>query len=332
MSVFTVDPTAFAYVTQFGAPVETYDGGARASEAGLHFRWPWPIQSVQSLDRRLQYFDLPATELLTHDAQGKTIDQTLTVEAFVCWRIVGKDQDATAVDRFVRRIGTPERAQAILGQRVNSQLGALVGQLPMSDLVNIETLPTGEHKVDATMERLRKQLLDGLQTQTRQEYGVELVDVRLRRFNHPSGVRQKIFDRIASERNRKAEYYRSEGLKLAQNIRSTAEEKQRELLAKARAEERILKGQAETEADLIRNRAHSQDPEFYVFLKKLEKMQSILGENKTVLLLSTHRPIFDLLFQPPGPSGSPTPGRITGLPLPPGAENSNAKGAPKGGQ
>ena len=56
MSVFTVDPTEFAYVTEFGAPVATYDG-ARDEDAGLHFRWPWPVQSVRRLDRRLQYLD-----------------------------------------------------------------------------------------------------------------------------------------------------------------------------------------------------------------------------------------------------------------------------------
>ena len=62
MSLFTVDPTEFVYVTQFGAPVATYDGGARDSDAGLYFRLPWPIQSVQRLDRRLQNFDLPPIE------------------------------------------------------------------------------------------------------------------------------------------------------------------------------------------------------------------------------------------------------------------------------
>src|SRR5436190_23935050 len=78
---FTVDPTEFVYVTQFGAPVAVYDGGARDSDAGLHWRWPWPVQSVQRLDRRLQYFDLPAAELLTKDAAGE-IDKTLTVRAY----------------------------------------------------------------------------------------------------------------------------------------------------------------------------------------------------------------------------------------------------------
>src|SRR5205085_5129154 len=81
-----VDRTEFVYVTQFGRHVSTYDG-RQPDEAGLHWRWPWPIQSISRLDRRLFVFDLPDAELLTHDQQGKTIDRTLTIGAYVCWRI-----------------------------------------------------------------------------------------------------------------------------------------------------------------------------------------------------------------------------------------------------
>jgi modulator of FtsH protease HflC len=333
MSVFTVDPTEFVYVTEWGAPVATYDGGARDSEAGLYLRWPWPVQSVQRLDRRLQHFDLPATELLTHDPRGKTIDKTLTVEAYVCWRILGKDEDASAVDRFIRRMGTAERARQILGQRLNSQLGALVGQMRMEDLISDKTDEGGIRKVDVTMKALQKKLIESLQTQARDSYGVELVDVRLRRFNHPAQVRESIFERIRSERTLKVEDYRSRGQREAEDIKSRAQEKVRVLLAEARAEEKRLKGKADTEADLIRTRAHSQDPEFFVFLKKLEKMQSILGENKTLLLLSTHRPIFDLLFQPPGPGTRPgMPPAVTGHPAGNGGTPAPAprKGQPAG--
>src|SRR5947209_9157197 len=167
MSLFTVDPTEYVYVTQFGRHVATYDGSARDTDAGLHWRWPWPIQSVQRLDRRLQHFDLPAAELLTHDPDGKTIDKTLTVEAYVCWRILGKDDDASAVDRFIRRMGTPERARAILGQRLNSQLGALVGQMRMDELISDQAGEGGARKVDLTMEGLRRKLMSGLLTQAR---------------------------------------------------------------------------------------------------------------------------------------------------------------------
>src|SRR5438270_10155727 len=80
LSVFTVDRTEFVYLTQFGRHVRTYDG-ARDDEAGLHFRLPWPIESVQRIDRRLQYFDLPGAELLTRDPKKNTIDKTLNMDA-----------------------------------------------------------------------------------------------------------------------------------------------------------------------------------------------------------------------------------------------------------
>jgi membrane protease subunit HflC len=313
MSFFTVDPTEYVYLTEFGRHIATYDGSARDTDAGLHWCWPWPVQSVQRLDRRLQHFDAQGTELLTHDAEGKTVDKTLSVEAFVCWRIADKD----AVDRFIRRLGTPDRARAILGQRLNSLLGATIGQMNLDDLVTTAKVDD-QAKVDRTMTILHDKLMTGLAPQARGEYGIEIVDVRLRRFNHPAQVRQSIFDRIISERNKKVEYYRSEGAKQAANIRSAAEEKVRDLLAHARFEEEKLKGEADTQAAMIRTQAHSKDPEFYVFLKKLDKLQSILGDSKTTLLLSSHREIFDMLFQPPRPGGTVgkgPPGSANGRPV-----------------
>jgi membrane protease subunit HflC len=304
MSLFTVDPTEFVYVTQLGEPVATYDGADARAGAGLHWRWPWPIQSLQRLDRRLQSFDLPVIELLTRDTEGKRIGKTLVAETYACWRI----KDADAVDQFIRRIGTADQARVILGQRINSQLSALTGKLRLEDLISTEP-----NQAEAKMRDLRQALLGDLQPQVRTEYGIELVDVRLRRFNHPSSVRDSIFERISSERKKMAEEIRSKGDTLARNIKSEADEKASGILAQARFEEETLKGQADTEAAMIRNQAHSQDPEFYVFLKKMERLHSILAENKTVLLLSTHRAIFDLLFQPPQPGSVPAPAAGNGV-------------------
>jgi membrane protease subunit HflC len=295
-SLFTVDRTEFVYLTQFGRPVRTYDG-ASADDAGLHAKWPWPVQSVQRLDRRLQHFDLPGAELLTRDAKGNTIDKTLTVDAYVCWRI---DDGPGGVDRFIRSVGTPEGARSILGQRINSQLGAAVGRLELDDLVS-----TQPGKVDARREELRRLLLDGgatpLREAARRDYGIEVVDVRLRRTNHPVAVRQAIFDRIASERDKKVADYRSEGERVAADIKSAGERRVAELKSQADAEAIRLRGQADAEADRIRNEAAAKDPQFYAFLRKLEEYQRILGDNKTVLLLSTHRELSATLFQPPAP-------------------------------
>jgi membrane protease subunit HflC len=294
--VFTVDYTEYVYLTRFGRPMVTFDG-ADSKQAGLHFKWPWPIESVQRLDRRLQIFDLPPTELLTRDPKRNTIDRTLTLDAYVCWRIV----DAPGVDRFIRSVGTPAGAQVILSQRLTSELGAAIGKMELDDLINLDP-----KKVDDTRIELRKRLLQGNETQgqtleemAKEEYGIEVVDVRLRRTNHPPAVREAIFERIRSERNKKRAEYESEGERLKNDIESGGARRVAELKAQAEFEAARLRSQAEAEADRIRNEAHSKDPQFYAFLKKLEEYQRILGDNKSMLLLSTHRELFDVLFHPP---------------------------------
>ena len=301
MCAFTVDRTEYVYLTQFGAHLATFDGGDD-EQAGLHFKWPWPIQSVQRLDRRLQYFDLPGAELLTRDPKRNTIDRTLTLDAYVCWRIA----DATGVDRFLRSVGTPAGAQAILGQRIGSELGAAIGRMELDDLIN-----TDAHKVDAAREQLRKRLLHGdagtlsLEEAAETEYGIEVVDIRLRRSNHPPAVREAIFERIRSERSKKKAEYESEGEQAKQNIESEGKLRVEMLKTEAEAKSRTLKSAADVEAERILNEAHKKDPQFFTFLNKLEQYQRILGDNKSTLLLSTHRELFDTLFNPPTPMRAP---------------------------
>jgi len=280
-----------------GKHVATYDG-SKDDQAGLHFSWPWPIVNVERIDRRLQYFDLPVTELLTHDTDQKTIDKNLLVEAFVVWKIPEKDQ----VDAFVRRIGSKKKAEEILGKRINSQIGAEIGKRRMDDFVS-----TDPGRVDDTILSLRENLLKNLQGQVESEYGIHLEDIRLKRFSHPGSVREFIFQRIRSERQKKAGEYLSEGNKKARDIEAEAEQKSREMIAQARLEEARIKSEADTKALALRNDAQSADPEFYSFLKRLEKLQNILSDNKTILLLSTHRPMFDLLFNPPTLQKKETP-------------------------
>jgi membrane protease subunit HflC len=323
--LFAVDRTEFVYVTQFGRHVATFDG-ARDDDAGLHWRWPWPIQSVQSLDRRLQYFDLPGTELLTRDVKRSTIDRTIIIVPYACWRITDQ-QDG--VDWFIRRVGTPEQARVILGQQITSQFGAAIGQMEMSQFISEDP-----GTVDRNMKDLRQRLLESLQEPARNVYGIDVVDIRLRRVSYPPAVRQAIFERINSERQKKVADYQSEGAQLAANIKSEAERDSRNIRTEALATEQRLKGEADAEADRTRNLAHAKDPEFYAFLKRLEDYQRILGDNKTWLLLSTHRELFDLLFNPPKPASEPRPkGRdsktngVAGADATPGA---NAPGAKQG--
>jgi membrane protease subunit HflC len=311
-ALFTVDRAEFVYLTQFGRHVATYDG---KTDAGLHIKWPWPIQSVIRLDNRLQFFDLREVELLTHDPRGKTIDKTLMISPYVCWRIAAQSgaKQADGVDQFVRAVSTPERAKTILEQRILSRLGAEVGKMSMDDLIS--ALP--ETPIKENMAKLRQHLLgideqgnevagsDSLRRLAREQYGIELVDIQLRRYNHPLSVRSDIYARIVSERDKKAAEYTSEGLKLATDIESQARREARDIETSAKAQKKRLEEGAAVKADAIRNQAHSKDPEFYTFLQKLEAYQTMLGSSRDVLLLSSDHELFDLLLKPPKlPSGA----------------------------
>src|SRR5262249_4662403 len=150
------------------------------------------------------------------------IDKMLTVDGFVCWQIADRD----GVDRFIRTVGTAERARAIVGPRVSGRIGAIISRMPLDELIRVAP-PTERGAVEARSENWRRQLfgtgVEDVRQQIREEYGITLVDVRLRRLNYPDSVRPAIFDRIRSERKRKAADYESDGERKAREIRAAAE-------------------------------------------------------------------------------------------------------------
>ena len=331
---YAVDQAEFAYVTRFGEPLAVRDG---ETEAGLYVKLPWPIDSVRRIDRRLQVFDLPSVEALTRDPKEKTVDKTLAVDAFVCWRI----PDAAALDRFVRTCGTAEQARRILGPRVSGRLAAVITSMPLDELISVANAEAIERRT----EHIRRQLLgldpiggaaavvagENLREEALAEYGIEIVDLRLRRFNYPEAVRATIAERIRSERARKVADYESQGRLKAAEIASEADRDARTIEADARAERQRLEGMADVEADQIRNAAHAQDPEFYAFLKKLRAYQDILTQSRDVLLLSSRHELFDLLLKPPKMNGT-APANGPASPGVVGAPPEAGNGAKAGGQ
>ncbi|HEX3147319.1 MAG TPA: protease modulator HflC [Gemmataceae bacterium] len=299
-ALYSVDQAEFGYVTRFGDPTVTHDG---KDDAGLHVKMPWPIDSVTRVDRRLQVFDLPATETLTRDRMGRTVDKTIAVDAFVCWRI----PDAAAADRFIRTVGTPEQARRLLTPRLTGRLAAVISNLPLEDVIQVADAGA----VDARSDRLRRQVLgldkageddpnaEPLPTAVLRDYGIELVEVRLRRFTFPEAVRAGIAERIRSERQRKVTDYQSEGNREYTRIVSEARRDAAKTVAEAKAKRQRIEGEADAEADAIRNEAHSKDREFYAFLQKLAAYKAMLAETRDVLLLSAKNELFDLLLKPP---------------------------------
>jgi membrane protease subunit HflC len=190
----------------------------------------------------------------------------------------------------------------VLAPRINGRLAAVIGTLPLDALASV----ADERAVDARTEALRSRLLgdgdpaaDPLRERVRAEYGIEIVDLRLRRFGYPEAVRARIAERIRSERERKAADYESEGRRRAADIASAAEKEARTIEAEARARKQLVEGQADADADRIRNEAHAKDPKFYEFLQKLKAYQTLLSDTRDVLLLSSKHPLFDLLLAPP---------------------------------
>lgn len=323
---YTVDAAEFVYVTRFGAPVALQDG---ATSAGLHIKAPWPVDSVLRIDRRLQSFDLPAVEALTRDPVTRTVDKTLAVDAFVTWRI----PDAEAADRFVKTVRTPEQAKKLLGPIINNRLATLIGSMPIEDLIGVTDtqstlsvvaggvvfgLPESSFRaddvrlIDERNERVRRKLLgtegltggsgspaDDIRAKALSEYGIQVIDIRVRRFSYPEAVRSSIAERIRSERAKKVAEYESDGRKRAADITTDADRAARIVEADARAQKTVIEGQANADAARIRAAAYAQDREFYLFLEQLKSFQAMLADTRDTLLLTTKHPLLRIIQGPP---------------------------------
>jgi membrane protease subunit HflC len=159
------------------------------------------------------------------------------------------------------------------------------------------------------------------------EYGIELVDVRVRRFNYPESVKPAVFAEIRSERMRVAEQYRAEGASQATKLRSLADLHRDQVLSQAQRDAARLRGEGEAKAIETANAAHRADPAFYELLKSLEAAKAML-DDQTTIVLSADSPLLKLLTRglPPAPESnttpaptSPAPRQATAVPTLPGA-------------
>jgi membrane protease subunit HflC len=282
-SLVVVDETEFAVVTSFGRIVAVY--GDEPQETGLRPKAPWQV--VARIDRRLKVFDPPAREVMTGDKRN------LEVAPYVVWRVA----DPVA---FLRGSGTHELAEARLNERVSAGISDAIGRRDLAVLASTDPRRWA-------LDELARDVLNVVAPAARAELGVEVLDVRLRRFNHPVEVRPAVFDLIRSERRQVAAKLRAEGEAQYVTITSQAERMRDTVLAEAEAEARRIRGTAEAEATRLLNEAHARDPRFFEFLRTLESYRSILDERTTVVL-SASSPLLKLLVKgpstelPPGPT------------------------------
>ena len=267
-----VDETQSVLVTEFGRVVARYGPG----DAGFHAKWPW--QSALRVDRRLRVFDPPAREAITGDKRN------LEITPYVVWRVADPE-------RFVKSAGNVASAEARLGERVSAALSNAIGARTLASLASVEP------KLWA-LDALTDEVKTDVAAKAREELGVEVVDVRLRRFNPPVEVRPAVFELIRAERRQVAATLRAEGEAQFKTLTSRADRERDAILAKADAEAGRIKGRGDAEAARLLNDAHARDPKFAEFLRTLDAYKAVLDDKATVVL-SSSSPLLRLLTQGP---------------------------------
>ncbi len=273
LTFFSVRETEFVLVTQFGRPIRT------VIEAGLNAKWPF--QTALYFDRRLRTYNPRPSEFLTRDKKN------IVVENYVVWKI----QDP---NRFVQTVGDPIAAEMRLHDIIWSGLAAALGAHDMDSIVGTEP---DKVQTSALLDRLTS-LTDRAALE---QYGINVVDVRIKRLNLPEQNKQSVYARMRAERERIARQYRAEGEEQALSIRADADRQKEEILSVAYKQAEDVKGRGDAESTRIYGLAYSKNPSFYKLLRTLESYKKVL-DDKTTAILSSDSELLKVLMK--GEAGS----------------------------
>ena len=250
-TVYVVDQTETAIVLQLGKPV------AGPMAPGLHVKIPF-IQNVVTFDARLLEYDAKAAEVLTLDKKN------LVVDNYARWRIT----DPLLFYRTLRTVG---RANARLDDIIYAELRVALGQYTLLDVVS--------EKRSVIMGEVMKK-----SSRLLAPYGLEVVDVRIKRTDLPPENANAIYGRMKAERERQAKLYRSEGWEEMEKIKSGADKDRAILLAEAERQAEVLRGQGDAEAASVWAEAVNKSPEFFGFTRSLEAYQKSFARNSRIFL------------------------------------------------
>ena len=271
---FQVRTTEIAVVTTFGRP------GGQITEPGWYGKWPWPIQKVWLLDKRVQNFEDKLTEGLTRD------NFNLLTSVYVGWKITNP---TNFFPIFAVSGGNPiSEAEKQLERLLGNAKSAVVGSHQLSDFVSASDNGTNFVSIES-------EILTVLQSQLQtNNYGLAVEFLGLKKLELPENVTQSVFERMTSERKVLADKLQYEGEAEAQKIRSDAERRAAELLADANAKATEIKGKGEADAAKYLE-AFQQDPELANFIFRLNALEGAMKE-KSTLVFDQHTPPFDLFL------------------------------------
>lgn len=255
-------------VTRFGRPLRA------ATQPGLHWKLPWPIDQSIPLDMRRRVYETGLTEMLTRDKKN------IIVRTFIVWRI-GDPLD------FVQAVGNQSAAEGKLdGLLTNAAIGTL-GEHDLSALVST-------NEKDLRVDEIENQLLDATAPVALNSYGVKIEQIRIERIALPEENVKAVFRQMRSERRQFAAKYEAEGEREASRIRSEARLTAARIRAKGNEEEARIRGEAAAQVAKIYADAHRIDPELYRFTRSLDSIDKLVND-KTSLILRTDSEPFSLL-------------------------------------
>jgi membrane protease subunit HflC len=263
-SLFVVKQTERAVMLQFGEIVQA------DIQPGIHVKIPW-VNTVRKFDGRILTEDSPQQRFLTLE------QKFLEVDSFAKWRIKDVRQF------YVSTGGDIAVAGSRLAERINDGLRDQIGAR------NLQEVVAGER------DQLMLALTVELNETTVADLGLEVIDVRVKRIDLPDDVRQSVYDRMITERNREAQDHRSRGEELAIGIRADAERQAIIYGAEAYRDAEQIRGQGDAEATGIYADAYNKDPEFYAFTRSLNAYRKTFSSKADVLLLDPDSDFFKYL-------------------------------------
>lgn len=280
-TLFIVDETQLAIVTRFGDPRNSI------TSPGIYIKTPF-IDTVRYFDKRILVFDAPPDSLLTEDKRRLEIDVYAR----------GKIVDPL---RFFRTVNTESLAASRAIDIIASELRREIALDTQIDVIREEREPI--------MLRVRDSVAPKLA-----EFGIETIDVRIKRADFPDTVAESVYARMQAERKRIADRERAEGAQRDAEVRADVDRQTAIIRADAEREANIIRGDGEAEAVRIFAESLGQDPEFYAFQRSLEAYKTFLSESSTTVVLPADSSLFQFLQAPGGVSGITTPSSASAAP------------------
>lgn len=259
-TLFTVDETEQAIVMQFGNPKRVIQ------EPGLHLKVPF-IQNVQYYEKRVLNLDPPSESVLLTD------QKRVLVDTFARYRIENPL-------RFFQTVRSVPNANQRLSAVINAATRGVLGNATLASVLSTDRTPI--------LQEIRQQV----NTQAA-NFGIAILDVRLRRADLPDETVQSVYARMRSEREREAAEFRAQGEELSQRIKAAADRETTVIIAEATRESEILRGQGEGARTQILNDAYGQNADFFNFYRSMQAYEASLANDSTYLVLSPDSEFFD---------------------------------------